>query len=134
MTDYRIDPEVIGEIYFYDESDSLVLEVMHWFGDDIVELYGFFLVTEKLMKDLISHQIGGIKEYKQVKIKKWVDSAIKIEKKLYLMTLSSNKNDIYSVKSRLYVSKNALSIIRNHQHNTLEIKDIDSPIKSPWEK
>ncbi|MEE5104473.1 hypothetical protein V2J92_07980 [Pseudomonas alliivorans] len=132
---YYIEPEVgggWGESTIADTSchppkvEKLEYKFDGWLGDDILETFPCFIVTEKLAKSIFNSKLTGV-SYKPVKISMSADflenhSSALPEFKWMQVDGIIGKDDFYLAKdNRLVVSERALKLLQKFNLNHADI-------------
>ncbi|WP_278352398.1 hypothetical protein [Chryseobacterium gleum] len=135
-----IEPEVAGALGEQTQMDnsffpplikSLHYEFEGWLGNDILESFPFYIVTEKLREEIEFEKLTGI-IFDQVLISK-SETFLELypNKKLpnfYWAKINgeSNKDDFFiTEKNGLAISERAYSILKNYNIDQADIEDLE---------
>ncbi|OQP44872.1 hypothetical protein A4H97_10975 [Niastella yeongjuensis] len=123
---YFIEPEVSGQLGDNTNMDLSIhppkVERLHfvfygWLGDDLIECFPVFLITEKLKNALIISELSGY-EIKDCQIEESDEFKLLqnvILPNFFWLSITGNVNDDFSIASKkLKISDNAFSFLSQY--------------------
>ena len=123
---YFIEPEVSGQLGDNTNMDVSThppkVEYLHfvfygWLGDDLIECFPVFLITEKLKNALVVSELSGY-EIKDCEIEESDEFKLLqnvILPNFFWLSITGNENDDFSITSKkLKISDNAFSFLSQY--------------------
>ncbi|HCO21570.1 MAG TPA: hypothetical protein DIT97_00290 [Gimesia maris] len=135
---FLLRPEVAGQLGEETEMDTSVspprvdtleYEFEDWLGDDLLETYPCFIVTEKLKKFLMASELSGFEIAPVIVSKSDIFDDLYEGSELpefYWLKITGQPNDDFTLspKAELIVSERCLNILKDFQLDNCEIENL----------
>lgn len=136
--DYIIEPEVSGQIgeetIINNATHPPIVKFLHfifygWLGDDIIECFPVYLISERLKLSLDNSNLSGYK-IKECKIEisdefKLLQPNTALPNFKWFEIIGSSNDDFSIYQNKLRVNENAYAVIKNFNLNHAFIEECD---------